>query len=1145
MEKFTRKSSLAAAAVLLATLAARGQSITTGEISGHVSDATGAAVGGATVTLSSDAQGTKRVVTTDKQGDFRFSLLRPGTYSINEEGMNLFSRVSGVEVGVGQVTPVTLVATPGGESVTVEVNGSTEPLLQTESGSITTTFGLQQMQDLPFGGGDISMVPLTTQGAVLNTGGGLSSNFFVFGIPGTSNLFTLNGADLMDPFYNINNSGASNNTIGSNEIENVSVVVNGYGGQYGRLPGANVNYTTKGGSNQFHGSLKYQYNASAFNARDWFVAHNGQSNPRTVSQLYGADISGPIFKDKLFFYFDDEGLRYVSSEPGAQVLVPSQPFQTAVLANIAANQPAELAYYKQMFGLYNAANGASAAVANNGTQTSDPTLGCQDFTGFTGSTRFGAGGAPCNNVYTSKNNSLNTEQFYAIRIDQNLGSKDKVFYRYKHDFGIQATATDPINNVFSANSVQPEWEGQLNETHVFSPDIINNLTLAGSYYKAIFGPASIGAALAVFPTTVQSASFNTLGGSDNSYPSGRNVAQYQIVDDVSYTHGRNSYKAGVNFRRNLFSNFANQPGTSGLTNFASTTDFANGVISNTNAAASAAAPAGQVGGSSVAYSFPTGGPIEAKFYSLGIYVQDVVKATDQFTITASLRLDRNSNPACRTACFTRLVGPFGTIPAGAAVPYNQSIKTGQYNPYSAVEGVTIQPRMGFAYAPRNSDGLLHGTVIRGGVGVFADSPVLALTSRFLTAAPSDPAFTLQNVGTFSVFAGAPGSAYSALNSSNKAFQTGFTGGQTLAQIQAAVTATGSAFAPPSYTASVTNKLLNPKYVEYNLDIQRSLGKSDVLDVAYVGNCAFDVFFQNPTGNAYAKKADGFGGLGTAAPDPRFTYVTTLNNNGHSNYSGASVGYRHQARYGLTFGANYTLGHALGNISNGGLYGSSTGVEGDPLTQIDPFSVDRLNYSALDYDVRHSFNVNYVWDIHTPFRSSALKQILGGFTVSGIAFAKSGAPFSVYNSSAKTAEVGTSSNGVVLAALLPGMKQNTSCANFYSTCLTKAMFATAAQQAAYGFGNVPLNSFRGPSFVDTDLTATKNIAIHERYKLKLGATAYNVLNHPNFAPPTNSVTSGSFGKITSTVVSSPSSLYGNGQGSAPSGRVLALTGALTF
>ena len=91
----------------------------------------------------------------------------------------------------------------------------------------------------------------------------------------------------------------------------------------------------------------------------------------------------------------------------------------------------------------------------------------------------------------------------------------------------------------------------------------------------------------------------------------------------------------------------------------------------------------------------------------------------------------------------------------------------------------------------------------------------------------------------------------------------------------------------------------------------------------------------------------------------------------------------------------------------------------------------------------------------------------------------------------------------------------------------------------------MNSFRGPSFVDTDFTITKDIAYKEKYKLKFGATAYNVLNHPNFAAPNNSVTTGSFGKITSTVVSSPSSLYGNGQGSAPSGRVLALTGAFRF
>ncbi len=1148
--KFSMHLMLVASVSVLGLTAASAQTITTGDVVGKVIDATGGILPGATVTLTSVQQGTSNTLRTDDNGAFRFSLLRPGTYTLSEEGLNLSAKATGVVVSVGNVTEVNLTALPGTTVVSVEVSADQE-LLQTDNANVTTTFGRQQIEDLPIAGGDLTSIPLTAPGAILSTGGGLSSNFFIYGLPGTSNLFTLNGADLMDPFYNINNSGSSNNTIGAQEIESVSIVTPGYSGQYGRLPGANVNYITQSGGNRFHGSGKYMYNGSFLNAIDWFqnFRNYGYPKAKTISNEYGVDIGGFIFKDKLFFYADDEGLRYVSANSNT-VTIPTPAFASAVLANIAANQPAESAYYKQIFALYAAANGASNAAPL--TPIVDPQLGCADFnqagfgTTITIDPKTGkpitTNGAPCGATYNSPNNSLNTEQFYAFRVDQNIGDKDKAFYRYKHDFGIQATATDPINQAFSANSVQPEWEGQFNETHNFSSTLTNNFTAAGSYYKAVFGPTNIGAALAILPTTIAFPSFTQLGGSNNAYPSGRDVAQYQFVDDLFLVKGRSTYKAGVNSRRNNFSNFANQPGSSGLTTIASTTDFYNGVISNLSPAPPTSG-AGQYGGSSIAYSFPVGGPIEARFYSLGFYAEDDIKLTPNFQLTATLRFDRNSNPYCRTACFTRLIGPFSSIQHGATIPYNQSIQTGNYTPYNSVQAVSIQPRIGFAYTPPGNNGK---TVIRGGAGLFADSPILALTSRFLTAAPSDPAFTLQNNGTYAIFAGAPNSAYAALAASNKAFQAGFASGGTLASISAAVAAAGSAFSAPNYAASVNNELKNPKYIEYNLEVQHALGNNDVIDINYVGNFAYDIFLQNGNANAYAVRGDGFGGLPNTQPDPRFKAVTNLSNDGNSNYSGLITSYKHQARYGLTVSAAYTFSKALGNTSNGGLYGANAGIQTDPIFQIDPTSINRLNYGPLDYDVRHSANMNYVWTIPAPFNNYLAKTVLGGWTVSGIVLYKSGLPYSVVNTTARTRELSTSSTGssYVLAGQLAGQPKGR-CSNPHDTCLTTGQFAKTADQVLYGFGNRALNSYRGPSFVDTDLSVVKGIRYRDRYRFQVGAIANNVLNHPNFAPPVNSLTAAHFGTIQDTVVSSPSSLYGNGQGSAPSGRVLALTAGFNF
>ena len=350
------------------------------------------------------------------------------------------------------------------------------------------------------------------------------------------------------------------------------------------------------------------------------------------------------------------------------------------------------------------------------------------------------------------NNNLNTEKLYAIRVDYNIAANDKAFFRYTHDSGVQATGTDPINTAFSANSVQPSWGGQFNEQHIFSQSIINSFTAAGSYYKAIFGPPNYAAAVATFPTTIAFPSFTQLGGFDYNYPSGRDVAQYQFVDDLSITRGRHNLRAGLNFRRNNFGLFSTSTYVNGLTTIGDLTDFVNGVAS---------------GVSQEQYSFPVNGPGEIRFYSLGLYFQDQWAVSDQLKLSLSLRADRNSNAVCRQNCFARLAQPFYALPnKGIATPYNKSILTGQANPYPSVELVNFQPRLGFAFTPTGAGGK---TVIRGGIGSFIDSPMLAAISRFTTAAPNDPTFTIQGSGVELLQPGLPGSLQANAQASNKAF----------------------------------------------------------------------------------------------------------------------------------------------------------------------------------------------------------------------------------------------------------------------------------------------------------------------------------------------------------------------------------------
>src|SRR5260370_23596458 len=142
----------------------------------------------------------------------------------------------------------------------------------------------------------------------------------------------------MDPYLNLNNSGASNLTLGANEVDQASVVQNGYTGQYGRQAGATVSFTTKSGSNDFHGTLLYTYNGSFMNANDFFNNATDTPRARSLSNQYSASLCGRVIKDKLFFFVDTEGIRYVLPTTGVSSL-PRQALQDSTLATVAAAQP--------------------------------------------------------------------------------------------------------------------------------------------------------------------------------------------------------------------------------------------------------------------------------------------------------------------------------------------------------------------------------------------------------------------------------------------------------------------------------------------------------------------------------------------------------------------------------------------------------------------------------------------------------------------------------------------------------------------------------------------------------------------------------------------------------------------------------------
>ena len=229
-KQLTGVAAFFAALLLLLPSATRAQSIVTGGLGGTVTDSSGAVIAGASVTLKNADTGSVLTATTTTNGTYQFTLLKPGNYNltISHEGFKQVSQPAQVLLGQIAVANAQLQVGATTETVTVTEQGA---LLQTEDANIASNFDTQQIQNIPNPGNDITYVAQTAPGVTMNnsTGGGYG-NFEAFGLPGTANLFTINGNDYNDAFLNLNNSGSSNLLLGGNELQEVAVVSNGYTG---------------------------------------------------------------------------------------------------------------------------------------------------------------------------------------------------------------------------------------------------------------------------------------------------------------------------------------------------------------------------------------------------------------------------------------------------------------------------------------------------------------------------------------------------------------------------------------------------------------------------------------------------------------------------------------------------------------------------------------------------------------------------------------------------------------------------------------------------------------------------------------------------------------------------------------------------
>ena len=762
-----------------------------------------------------------------------------------------------------------------------------------------------------------------------------------------------------------------------------------------------------------------------------------------------------------------------------------------------------------------------------------------------------------------------SESLVSGRMDWNASTNDRAFFLLQYDNGRQPIVVDPISSLFNVYYTGPWWQAQLNETHTFGTTAANQFLLAGIYHDEVSSLVNPAQTLAAFPTTldwsIAGQPFTSLGGFDYlyGYPTGQALTRYEIADDFLKTWGKHKFGFGGEFVRDYLSYSQYTQNAVGDIVPQTIDAFYSGGVD----------PASPHSDSTrLSQSFSTQLAQRFANYTLAGYGQDEWHVQSNLTLTLALRVEHQSNPVCAHDCFAEFARPFESISHDPAQPYNQAISN-RKRAFFHTDPVGWAPRFSFAWQPL---GVSHNTVVRGGLGLFYE-----LFSGGFGLVFSDNPPLVNRVTVFGGYHLAPeetNSLFRVAAASNAAFVKGFAAGENLIQIKAS----DSEFFPPKITVP-NNKTPSAQYQKWSLEVQQRFGTSTSVTLGYYGNRGIHEFVQNPSANAF-----GFGPFPAtvcASPsvppcaDPRFAGVTEYTTPGISNYNGVVVSFRRRfAGFGNgLFQANYTLGHALDEVSNGGQAEFTAGSSDFPQ---DPFYL-RGSYGAADYDVRHSLNANYVWQlpVKTVLGSRGPDTLVRGWQVSGTIFARTGFPYTAIDLAEAGNLAPNNFYGTIYAVPVAPLGPSASCGAgavippFPHPCSPPqvlangdpnpgALFVQTGCETSFNVGNVPgsqgpcsgpavsfaqgRNRFRYPSYFNTDFTIMKNTSLAGRDKvvLGLGFQFFNFFNHPNFGPPDNYSSDSSFGEI-GTMEMPPTSILGSGLGGDVSPRMIQLKARILF
>jgi Carboxypeptidase regulatory-like domain len=1071
------------------------------DLKGQVRDSSGAPITNAAVELTNSETNTHLRTTSSSSGDYSFTNLNSGSYQLDvtATGFGHLTR-TGVTAIVGQTVTADLILTVGGNQQTVQVNADA-PLLQAQTSSIQTTIA----------GPTVIAIPLNTRNfvqlATLATGVELPPGTLLPRINGgrpRTNEYLYDGISALQPepgqvvFFPI-----------LDDIQEFTVEANNVPAEFGRFNGGVVNVATRSGSNTLHGSLFEFFRNEDLNARNYFAPVTA-SKPEYRRNLYGGAIGGPIIPNHLFFFGDYQGVKQligVTRISTIPTLAEKQGIFTGVshIFDPTTTKVVNGVTVRQEF-----PNDVIDIPFDPAAQSLLPRFPTP--TNLT---------AKANNYTRTANDSDHQNQF-DFRVDGARASRDLAFGRYSYFSDVEEPVTSlpdgsgaitgavlgtggvvGLSNVLGQQAVA-------NETHIFSPHLVNDLrggyTRRGNTVDGATLPTTASSALGI-PGIPTNAAFNNalplftftgfqqLGPSASTF-SAFQTAVWQVVDTLSYTRGRHAFKAGLDFRWYQLNTVA-PPNPTGSFAFTTTGTDQQGVTNSGNSIASFLL--GQVDTFQIDMQQSK---LRPRDHIEEYFVQDDWKATTRLTLNIGARwtlhfpsTEKNDQGAVFNLATQQLdyLGQNG---------YPRSARELHYD--------NVAPRIGFAFL------LTPKTVVRSGFGiVFIDQS--GITTPFTT--PQFP--FIQNV------------QQKTQDNLRPAFV--LSNGPSVAPIPLTPDA---GLGQSVYTAK---RSAGSGYVEqWNLAEQRAITANLSAEVAYVGSHIVHVgipdsnlnqltaqqLAEGPSllktvPNPYYGQIPSSSSLGgktiTEAqlikPYPRFLNIATYrNNSGTTNYNAIEAKVEDRLSHGISFLFAYTHSKLIDDASSV----FSTTVLSSPnsssLIAADTYR-PYLERDSSSGDMSNVTSFSGIYDLpaghgHRFASSGILNTVFGGWSLNTIVSLQSGMPVTVTQATNNNSFAGfvlQRPNQIGKPALSPGDRTP---AYFFNT----SAFATAPQ---FTIGTASRNPVRGPAYRDFDLALVKRTTLFRETGLEFRAEWFNVTNTPAFSQPNGSFGSAAFGSITST------------------------------